>query len=274
VFSEEEFERAQKVFIQNVFSLPSSFPIHLACFLLATPEYMLCYFDARANFICQVARLGSLSSLSAMTLDRGALHAMGVGWNHEFIEAMREFVDLTDVDLLEEQEIVEARMNLVEAMRRRRVSRFREASSGFILDFFPGAIMPRDFQYFLGKLPFEAVRILLIFFSNQFQYTYLRSTNLACPFCQGNISSVHFFLCPQTPPPYNDWQALCEEFRAREYWLAVDRVFLTLQRWASVCRNFAWGFGDKVLYYFQFTESQVVRRNSALVASQLQSYAM
>ncbi len=36
-FSEEEFERAQKVFVQNAFSLPSSFPIHVACFLLATP---------------------------------------------------------------------------------------------------------------------------------------------------------------------------------------------------------------------------------------------
>jgi hypothetical protein len=271
-FSEEEFERAQKVFVQNIFSLPSSFPIHvIACFLLATPEYVLCYFDARVNFICRVVRLGSLSSLSAMSLDRGVLYSLGVGWNFEFLETMREYIDLQEVDLLDESEVAEARAKLVDVLRRRRAARFRGASTDFLLDFFPDALMPRDFASFLGNMPYEAVRILLVFLANQFQYTYLRSTNLACPFCSGNLSSMHLFLCPSTPAPYNDWRSLIEEFRAREYWKATDCIFLTLQRWAAVCRNFAWGFGDKVLYYFQYTESQVVRRNSVLLAHQLQN---
>jgi hypothetical protein len=273
VFSEEEFERSQKLFVQNVFSLPSSFPIHVACFLLATPEYVLCYFDARSNFICRVARIGSLSSLSAMALDREELFSLGVGWNHEFLTATRDYLDLREIDLLDEDEVAEARNRLVEVLRRRRVRRFGEASTEFLLDFFPGAIMPREFSSFLGNLPYESVRIILIFFANQFQFTYLRSTNQACPFCRGNLSSSHFFLCPNTPAPFNDWSALIEEFQARDYWRAIDRIFLTLQRWASVCRNFAWGFGDKVSFYFQFTESQVVRRNAAQLALQIQNLA-
>ncbi len=273
VFSEEEFNRAQKVFLQNVFSLPSSFPIHVACFLLATPEYALCYFDARANFICRVARIGSLASLSAMSLDRSILYSMGVGWNHEFRAAMRDYIDISEVDLLDETEMGETRSKLVDALRRHRVRQFQDAATDFLMDFFPDANMPREFSSFLGHLPYESVRILLIFFANQFQFTYLRSTNVACPFCQGNISSIHFFECPQTPPPYNDWHSLVQEFRDRRYWEAVDRIFLTLQRWSSVCRNVAWAFADKVLFYFQYTESQVVRRNSILLAHQMQNLA-
>jgi hypothetical protein len=162
----------------------------------------------------------------------------------------------------------------VDGLRRRRIRRFREASTDFLLDFFPDAIMPRDFFSFLGNMPFEATRILLVFLANQLQFTYLLSANLVCPFCQGNLSSQHFFLCPQTPPPYNDWNSLIEEFQSRKYWQAADRIFLTLQRWASICRNFAWGFGDKILFYFQYTESQVVRRNSLWLSQQPQILPM
>ncbi len=168
IFSEEEFERSQKLFLQSAFSLPPSFPIHVACFLLATPGYMLCYFDARSNFICRIARIGSLSSLSAMAMDREELFSRGIGWNHEFLEVTRDYLDLREIDLLDEDEVAEARTKLVESLRRQRVQRFEEASSRFLLDFCPGAVMPREFSSFLGNLPYESVRIILIFFSNQF----------------------------------------------------------------------------------------------------------
>ncbi len=134
-----------------------------------------------------------------MSLDREELYSSGIGGNREFVKTMRDYLDLSDVDLLDENEMSEARGKLVDAVRRRRVQRFCEASTDFLLDFFPGAIMPHDFSSFLGNLPFESVRILLIFFYNQFQFTYLRSTNQACPFCRGNLTSQHLFLCPQTP---------------------------------------------------------------------------
>jgi hypothetical protein len=140
-----------------------------------------------------------------MSLDRDVLYSLGIGWNHEFTE-MRMYLDISELDLLDEAEVEEARTKLVEALRRRRVRQFQNSSTDFLLDFFPGAIMPREFTSFLGNMPFESVRILLVFLANQIQFTYLRSTNLVCPFCTGNISSMHFFLCSQTPAaPYKDW---------------------------------------------------------------------
>jgi hypothetical protein len=272
-FSAEEYDRSQKIFLQNVFSLPASFPIHLACFLLAVPEYPVSFFEARVNFISRLASVGSLASLSAMALDREELFPLGLGWNAEFINSLSDYLDLRDVDLIDSSEMGEARGRLVAAVTRQRIQRFQESSTDFLLEFFPGAIMPREFSEFLGKLPYEAVRILLIFLANQTQFTYIRSTNRACPFCSGQLSSEHFFLCQHTPAPYNDWSSLVTEFATREYWKAVDRIFLTLQRWASICRDFAWGFADKVLFYFQYTESQVVNRNSALLALQLRLQA-
>ncbi len=274
VFSEEEYERAQKIFLQNVFSLPSSFPIHIACFMLGVPSFAVSVFDARVNFLSRVARRGSFSSLAALVMDREILLPRGLGWNHELIGLLDAYWNLRDVDLLDEEEVSEARERILDAQLARRVRRFEESASNFLLDFFPTATLPQDFATFLRHLPYESVRILLVFFGNMFQYTYLRSTNQACPFCTGELSSMHLFLCPHTPPPYNDWPSLVGEFRNNDYWGAIDRVFLTLQRWSSICRNFAYGFADKVMEYFQYTESQVVRRNAAYLALQLQIRAL
>jgi hypothetical protein len=39
-FSSEEFDRAQKVFLENIFSLPSSYPIQVACFFVGVPDFL------------------------------------------------------------------------------------------------------------------------------------------------------------------------------------------------------------------------------------------
>jgi hypothetical protein len=135
------------------------------------------------------------------------------------------------------------------------------------------ATIPRDFALFLRSLPYESVRILLIFFGNLFQFTYMKAAKKKCPFCPGEITSPHFFLCPHTPPPFNDWDSVVGAFRSADYWQGVDRIFLNLQRWATIDRNFAPGYGRKINYYFQFTQSQVVQRNSALLALQMQLHS-
>jgi hypothetical protein len=271
VFSEEEHDRAQKVFLQNVFSLPPSFPIQLACFFLGVPNFLISFYDARTRFIQRLAGKGSLSSLAAISIDREELWPLGLGWNHELITAVEEFVDLREVDLLEGAEVLETREKLVHGIMLRRVRHFEGSSSSFLLDFFPNASIPREFASFLGNLPYESVRILLIFFGNMFQFTYLRTTNLACPFCSGQLSTMHFFLCPHTPAPFNDWASLVLEFREKEYWAAVDRIFLTMQRWVAICRKFTPGFGAKVDEYFRSTEVLSGRSNTSLLARQLRA---
>jgi hypothetical protein len=258
-FSSEEYERAQKIFLQQVFSLPSSFPIKLACFFMGLPDFKTSVFDSRTRFLARLTEQGSIASLASMVMDRDELFPLNIGWNSELLDVIEPLVDLKDVDLTDADEVEEARDKLQYELKTETVRHFRESASCFIMDFFPHATIPRDFAIFLGNLPYESVRILLIFMANMFQFTYLRSVKRKCPFCSGQLSSEHFFLCPHTPPPFNNWVALIGEFQSREYWKAMDRIFLTLQRWAAVCNRFTPGFGAKIEEYFHCTENKAGR---------------
>ncbi len=264
VFTEEEYNRAQKIFLQHAFSLPPSFPILLSCFLLDIPSFQVSIYDARSKFMTRVARSGAVASLSALVLDREELLPLGAGWNYEFAALLSGLVDAGEVDFLDSVEVAELREDLKAAVTTRKIQKLRSSSSSFILEFFPGGVMPQNFSIFLGNLPLEAVRILLIFFADLFPYTYLRSTNQACPFCSGQLSSRHFFLCPHTPPPYNDWGALVANFVEENYWGAVDLIFLTLQRWASTSQKFTPGFDGKLFEYFRDTEAVATGRDQSL----------
>jgi hypothetical protein len=188
-----------------------------------------------------------------MALDRDELMSHRIGWNWELRDVVGGLVDIEDIDLLDGHETQKIRGHLADRLMRRRIERIQRSGSPFLLDFFPSAEVPRDFSLFLGNLPYESVRILLIFFGNLFQFTYLRCTNRVCPFCPGEFSSTHFFLCPHTPPPFNDYSALVNDFRISDFRAGIDRIFLTLQRWASITRNFQPGFGAKIEEYFQYT---------------------
>jgi hypothetical protein len=265
-FSEEEHDRAQKIFLQNVFSLPHSYPIQVATLLLGLNDFPLLFYDARTNFISRLSSTGSLAALGAMLINRTELYPRGLGWNWELTQTVSGILDMDDVDLLSSHDVQEARGRLFDRLRDRRIERLRRSASSFLLELFPSAAIPRAFALFLGALPFESVRILLIFFGNLFQYTYLRSTNCACPFCPGEISSVHFFHCPHTPYPYNDWSAVTNDFSLSDYRAGIDKIFLTLQRWAALTNKFRPDFGAKIEEYFYYTQSQVVRRNAELMA--------
>lgn len=102
LFSCAEYERSQKVFLENIFSLPHSYPIHVACFFMGIPDFYLFFFDARISFIQRLARRGSLASLSARTIDREELLQLGVGWNAELINTLLEVMDIREVDLLDD----------------------------------------------------------------------------------------------------------------------------------------------------------------------------
>jgi hypothetical protein len=79
-FSELEYERAIKQFLQECFNLPSSFPMAVSKFFLGIDDLILQSFRARTNFFRRIL-LGrnSVASLSAMGMDRGALWPLGYG---------------------------------------------------------------------------------------------------------------------------------------------------------------------------------------------------
>jgi hypothetical protein len=213
--------------------------------------------------MARLARFGSLASLSALVLDREELFPLGIGWNRELTSAIDHLVDSSEVDFLDPVELVDLRSELLAVVLSNKISKLRASSSFFLLEFFPDGKMPVEFSTFLGHLPFEAVRILLVFFADLFPYTYLRSTNKSCPFCSGQLSSTHLFSCPHTPPPYNNWQALVSKFVGEDYWGAVDWIFLTLQRWAAISNRFSPGFEEKLEEYFWETEAMATSRNKS-----------
>ncbi len=55
LFDEDSFERAQKIFLQEVFNLPPSFAKYMAKFLLGVEDFLLLSFDARVRFLQRIA---------------------------------------------------------------------------------------------------------------------------------------------------------------------------------------------------------------------------
>jgi hypothetical protein len=133
-----------------------------------------------------------------------------------------------------------------------------------VAEIFPSLTIPLSFSQHLNDLPQESIRITLIFFANMFQFTYFRSSNLVCPFCQGNISSTHLFDCLGVQQnPICNWSLFVRDFHSEDYADALDRLFLVLQRWTILTNRFQPAFAAHVGDYFSSTAFQNRRRNSA-----------
>jgi hypothetical protein len=98
-FDEDSFEKAQKIFLQEVFNLPPSFAKYMAKFLLGVEDFLLLSFDARVRFLQRIATGSSESSLNALIMDRELLMPLDVGWNSGFVSLFPDHIEITDFDL-------------------------------------------------------------------------------------------------------------------------------------------------------------------------------
>jgi hypothetical protein len=251
-FQEIQYDRAVKIYLQECFNLPNSYPMIVAKFFLGVQELLFQVFNARTGFVGRALRgSNSIASLSALAMDREILLPREVGWNLGFISQFQHLIDLRDLDLTDPTLIQETREELSRALHTRTRLRFQNSSSSFIIDLFPSLSLPRDFGEELRILPFESVRIVLIFFANLFQYTYFRSLSLVCPFCALNLSSTHLFECQGiTPNPICSWQSFVSEFQNEDFRAALDRLFLVLQRWSTLTNRFQPAFTAHIQEYF------------------------
>jgi hypothetical protein len=263
-FQEIDYDRAAKIFVQESFNLPQSFPMSISRLFLGIQELISQSFTARTNFVRRLLRgSNSDASLSAMAMDREFLMERDLGWNAAFIRQVEEMLDLRAVDLTNASEVAAANFELGRAVSDRRQSRFRDSGSAFLINLIPNLVMPSTFIAHLAELPHESVRIVLIFFSNQFHYTYFRSSNVNCPFCSQNLSSTHFFDCQGIiPNPVLCWSAFVIDFQDENFLNAMDRLFLALQRWTTITNRFQHGFQSHLDEYFSVTEFQRRRQNS------------
>jgi hypothetical protein len=265
LFPEIDYDRAIKQFLQECFSLLSSFPMLIAKLFVQIDDLILQAFNAGVNFFQRILRgTNSNASLAAMNMDRGDLYRMNHGWNAAFERMLEDIVDFPSLDLSSLTEIEEARSELRTALSRRRSQRYASSSSSFVAEIFPNLSMPLSFSQHLNDLPVESIRIILIFFANMFQFTYLRSSNLVCPFCQGNLSSTHLFDCQGVQhSSICNWSLFIRDFHTEDFSSALDRLFLVLQRWTILTNRFQPSLYNHIEEYFTSTAFQQRRRNSA-----------
>jgi hypothetical protein len=215
-------------------------------------------FNARTNLIRRLLiGRNSDASLSAMALDREFLYERGCGWNADFVRQLEEWIDLRDVDFTSLEAVAQARVRLTRVLTRRRQNRIAESGSSFIAEIFPSLMLPSEFLSHLSDLPHESVRIILIFFGNLMQWTYFRASSISCPFCRIDLDSRHFFDCTRlSPNQITCWQSLVSEFQQEQFQMALDRLFLTIQRWTIITNRFQSTLTSHLDEYFECTDYQ------------------
>jgi hypothetical protein len=198
-----------------------------------------------------------------MIIDREFLLPCRIGWSAGFYSMLSDRWEFRELDLLDEEDVSMARTRLLSHLDTRNVEQLRESAASYIVDIFTDLILPPPLATYLGNLPFESVRIFVIFLANMMQWTYLRSASQSCPFCRADLTSVHMFTCSGARNnPLCDWVRFVQDLQDRLYQDAFDRLFLVLQRWNTLTSHFTPGFSDRVDEYFEFTAYGSRRRNS------------
>jgi hypothetical protein len=238
----------------------------VAKFFLRIDDLIMQAFRARTNFFRRVLNgRNSNASLAAMGMDRGTLFPRGIGWNADFANGLGDHLDFAELDLSSHSHVSAALEELGTALAQRRRERFRTSSSSFILDLFPNLTISSAFWHQLSEIPHESVRVVLIFFANLLQYTYFRSSSILCPFCSENISSRHLFNCSGiSVNPICDWSSLVNDFGTEDFQTALDRIFLVIQRWATLTNRFQPTLIARLDEYFASTQSRTRRNSIAL----------
>jgi hypothetical protein len=185
-----------------------------------------------------------------------------VGWNADFGRMLEGHLEFQSSDLSSPSEVDAARSDLSQVLSRRRYDSFSRSPSAFLIELLPNLTISPSFTSHLAVLPQESVRIILIFFANLFQFTYFRSANLVCAFCQNELPSTHLFVCQgATPSPLCNWVAFVTDFRNEDFHTAFDRLFLILQRWTILTNRFQPSLAAHIDEYFTRTDFQNRRRD-------------
>ncbi len=234
-FSPHEYRRAAKIFLQECFLLPNSFPIDVAFFLLDLPDLEQLAFDARINF---VSRLDHDSlTLKALQFDCDVLRNTRSGFSHDLIQFMSPFFDLEDD--FPSYEDLEDLQSLRDHMRyqlndRRSVMFRRTEHLGFLHDLSIHDHFPREFGEFLAGLPQEIVRIILLCLGDVFRFS-LGVASPLCPFCPVNLHFRHLFECPNAPfsSQIVSWGNMVSFFTNLDWNMFVSNLMFTLSIWMS-----------------------------------------
>ncbi len=238
-FKMEDYYRAAKVFLQEIFCLPSSFPINVARSLLRLPVFDAVLLERRINFLERAFRpVHGSASLTAKALeyDQEVLRGQRIGFSHDLFSFLSTFFDASRLDDMSISDI-EYLQDLRDEIVHQRADEFRNSfrlSSGlnFFVDLSPDAVMPRQFGEFLGTLEFENARVVLICLGDVFRFS-LAATNSRCPFCPIELHLFHLFRCPNSPFQVSlpSWSDFVQAFQVANWSGFILILFQCLLEW-------------------------------------------
>jgi hypothetical protein len=219
-------------------------------------------FNARTNLVRRLlAGRNSDASLAALAMDREHLYELGQGWNADFIRRFSDLIDLREIDLTCPSAIEITRRRLATALARRRRERITESGSSFLIDIFPDLIIPPTLFEYMSELPYESVRLILIFFANMMKWTYFRASSASCPFCREDLDSPHFFECTRiSPNALHNWSRFVSDLREGNFHEALERLFLVIQRWTILTNRFQPSLTSHLEEFFECSTSLAPRQ--------------
>jgi hypothetical protein len=259
-FSNEDYYRAAKLFLQSIFCLPDSFPISVARSLLNLPVFEAMILNSRISFFQRVLSLPSGSAtMKALDYDSGVLRNHRVGLSHDLISFLSTFFDVSHIEDLSWREISSLQDLRDEIVIQRRdefrVS-FRQSSGlSFWPDIADDAIMPLQFGEFLGQLEYEQARIVLLALGDVFRFS-LAATGSRCPFCPIELHTVHLFSCPNCPfrSSLPSWSSFLDAIHSSQWAVAISCLFICLRVWIGGSNFFNSKVRERVNAYFDALE--------------------
>jgi hypothetical protein len=268
-FSSSMYERAQKVFLQHALNLPPSFSIQLAVWLLDLEDLEVVLLRARFRYMKHVlSNPSAQAALKAMSMDRGVLLPHRVGWNSELFSAIHSLPELRDLDLTSLAGMDLALSDLSARVRERRLSQLRNSSLGYLVNFFSSGRIPRGFIDHLAQLPFESVRLLVLYFGNLTRFSMTRIPNPPCPLCSEILYSRHLFDCVRLEDFEDEqfsWRDLIHYYVNQDWMEGVTAIFRRFRRWSGISDIFRVAYRDNVDFYFQELQRMRYGTPSAIV---------
>jgi hypothetical protein len=206
------------------------------------------------------------ASLSAMIMDRSILLPRRVGWSHELSIASPTSGNINGLDLTNPRIVRLLYANLTRALAAKRRESFQSSSLSHVLEIFPTLSIPRSFGEILGQVPFETVRVFILYAANLSRFCFLRPNNdsdPSCPFCGERFYSRHFFECDQYSALGDEptsWSDLVRLFLRQEWLDGISSVMRRLAGWSRRAQGiFRPHFPHRVVEYYD--ELQWLRRD-------------
>jgi hypothetical protein len=206
------------------------------------------------------------ASLSAMIMDRSILLPRRVGWSHELSIASPTSGNINGLDLTNPRIVRLLYANLTRALAAKRRESFQSSSLSHVLEIFPTLSIPRSFGEILGQVPFETVRVFILYAANLSRFCFFRPNNdsdQSCPFCGERFYSRHFFECDQYSALGDEptsWSDLVRLFLRQEWLDGISSVMRRLAGWSRRAHGiFRPHFRHRVVEYYE--ELQWLRRD-------------